>query len=97
MSFPEEQEWNDEKNPSVELRCFKCWGYLEKKGAVLFSPPIENTSSDNVDTVQKFHLCSNCFTITLDLIMFKESPNFKDKCFLCDSPITKIINGDPHE
>ncbi len=78
---------SEEQNASVELRCFKCWKYLDKKGAVLFSPPIDFTSSDNVDTVQKFHLCAECFEIVMDLIMFKESPNFKGDCFLCQNTL----------
>lgn len=85
---------SEEANPSVELRCFRCWEYLDKKGAVLFSPPIDFTSSDNVDTVSKFHLCSQCFDDVMNLIMFKESPEYKDECFLCKRPITNNDKGE---
>ena len=63
----------------LDVKCFKCWNKLKEKGAILFSPPTEPTSSDNVDIIKKFHLCVKCFNETLEFIMSKESPNYKRK------------------
>lgn len=76
--------WDDEEGRKVPLEeiegidvnCFKCWKKMNQKGGILISPPSE-TSSDNVDIVQKMHLCKICFEITMELIMGKESPNYK--------------------
>ena len=50
----------------IPANCFICTNPMKVKGAVLTSSPLE-TSSDNVDTVHKFHICGDC---ELNLINF---------------------------
>ena len=63
-----------ELNPGLmiglDVNCFKCEKKLKEKGAILFSSP-SKTYSDNVDIVSKYHLCKECFTTTLEMIMGK--------------------------
>jgi hypothetical protein len=72
------EELNYNSIHGIEVNCFKCWKKLHEKSAILISPPID-TSSDNVDSVQKMHLCKSCFDLTMEFIMGKESPNYKRK------------------
>jgi len=69
-------ELNLDEVAGLNVNCFRCWKKLKEKGAILFSPP-ERTSSDNVDTVKKFHICKPCYTETLEFLMGDESPNKK--------------------
>ncbi len=60
----------------LDVNCFGCWSKIFEKSGILFSPR-SRTSSDNVDTLQKFHLCKKCFNGVLEFNMGKESPNYK--------------------
>lgn len=54
----------------ITVRCFMCTEQLQSKGGILISPP-EQEFSDNVDKVDKFHLCKKCFNVLLDFSMGK--------------------------
>jgi hypothetical protein len=56
----------------VNLVCFKCTNYLTEKGGILFSEPSESFS-DNVDVVNKYHLCAKC---TKEVLVFCGAVNF---------------------
>ena len=63
-----ELDYNEVKGISV--RCFMCENGLKEKGGILFSPP-EKEYSDNVDIVQKYHICKKCCPVILDFMMGK--------------------------
>jgi len=60
----------------MKVKCFGCWEELKEQGAILFSPP-SSTSSDNVNTLEKFHICKTCFNPILKFIMGDEAPDYK--------------------
>lgn len=47
---------------SFEIKCKGCNKFLERPGALLFSPPAAN----DANAVNKFHLCQVCFEKIFD-------------------------------
>lgn len=47
------------QHEGISVNCFVCTNPMKVKGAIFTSSP-EQTSSDNVDTVHKFHICVDC-------------------------------------
>lgn len=71
-------EYDSEEFEGINVNCFVCENRIKEKSGILFSPPIESFS-DNIDEVDKFHLCKICFNNTLNFMMGKinevEVPN----------------------
>lgn len=63
-------QYDLEELRGIKVNCFMCTEQLKNKGGVLFSNPTKEYS-DNVDKVDKFHLCKKCFDVVLDFIMGK--------------------------
>jgi len=59
-----------EKIIGLRVNCFMCTNLLKEKGAILLSPPTKEYS-DNVDKIEKFHLCKKCYNILLNFSMGK--------------------------
>lgn len=52
------------------FRCYKCRKDLEQPGALVFSPPLKTKSDANdLCSVEKYHICTNCFTLLLGWLL----------------------------
>ncbi len=51
-----------------KVDCAKCKKELFEPGALIFSPPEEKWDDFNRITVEKFHLCIECFKVITDII-----------------------------
>jgi hypothetical protein len=71
-------EHDSQEFEGINVNCFVCSDKIKEKSGILFSPPTESFS-DDIDQVDKFHLCKKCFNNILNFMMGKvkgvEIPN----------------------
>ena len=51
----------------ARYRCYKC-GSPVTKGAIIISPPSEPEAEELVATVEKYHICRDCWNEVKDFI-----------------------------
>lgn len=45
----------------MKVDCYTCLKELDKKGALIISPPSLNKKGRPYDRVKKYHMCCDCF------------------------------------